>query len=295
MAKIDAGQDYDIIQTLTFEEASGTCNIRLYRGSNSAYSGNLYIRAGTSGGWSAVSVSGENTTFSVTNTTMQVAHNWNKDDDNYMTCSFYYQSTNLTKIEISQKAVLSGVIGDFFMFYYAYGCSSLTSLDAPDTSGITSVGDDFMYRYANHCSSLTSLGIPGTSSLTSVGDYFMYSYADICSSLTSLGVPDTSVITSVGDKFMYRYAYWCNALEKLILPKVGWFADNNIDWQVPSGRLGYLKGYVLNSADLTNWKALTAEGKTLYTNYIRSADNVIGPPKLGPKIGTKYALPPFSY
>jgi hypothetical protein len=58
------------------------------------------------------------------------------------------------------------------------------------------------------------------------------------------------------------------------LPAVGWFKDNNVNWSVPSNRLGVLKGRVLNSDDLSGWKALTAEGKTLYTNYIRDPELV---------------------
>jgi hypothetical protein len=38
--------------------------------------------------------------------------------------------------------------------------------------------------------------------------------------------------------------------------------------------LGVLKGRVLDSSDLSGWKALTAEGKTLYTNYIRDPELV---------------------
>ena len=248
MASINPTQDYDAIHTLTFASASGTCNISLHRGSFSDYTGTVYYRAGTSGAWTSLSVSGDSTTFNVTSTTMQVAHDWNKDGNNYMTPSFYYQTTNLTDINISQKAVLSGTVGNYFMYSYAQGCSSLTSLSVPDTSGITSVGSDFMFAYAGYCSSLTSLSVPDTSGLTSVGDFFMYGYAEGCSSLTSL-----------------------------ILPAVGWFATHNIDWSVPSGRLGYLKGYVNNVTDRGNWRALTTSTSpnTLYINYIRSADDVI--------------------
>ena len=51
-------------------------------------------------------------------------------------------------------------LGNYFMYCYAYNCSSLTSLSVPDTSGLTSVGGDFMTSYANGCSSLTSLILP---------------------------------------------------------------------------------------------------------------------------------------
>jgi len=384
MASINPTQDYDAIHTLTFASASGTCAIRLYRGSWSAYTGTVYYRAGTSGAWTSLSVSGTTTTFNVTSTTMQVAHDWNKSGNNYMTPSFYNQTTNLTDINISQKAVLSGTVGNYFMYnyargcssltslsvpdtsgltsvgnyfmyYYAYGCSSLTSLSVPDTSGLTSVGDSFMDTYASDCSSLTSLSVPDTSGLTSVGDYFMYyyaygcsnltslsvpdtsgltsvgdsfmeTYASYCSSLTSLSVPDTSGLTSVGDSFMDTYAYGCSSLTSLsvpdtsgltsvgdyffmysyarnctsltslILPAVGWFATHNVNWSVPSGRLGYLKGYVNNVTDRDNWRALTTSTSpnTLYLNYIRSADDVILPePPETPVVGEKYALPPF--
>lgn len=335
MATINPSQDYDAIHTLTFAEASGTCKIRLYRGSSSAYSGTVYYREGTSGAWTQLDVSGTDTTFSVTSTTMQIGHSWNKSGNNYMTPSFYGQSTNLTNISISQKAVLSGSIGTYFMVFYARDCSKLTSLDIPDTSSVTGVGNAFMGYYANGCTNLTSLSVPDTSSVTSAGDYFIYSYAydctnltslsvpdtssvtgvgnyfmdsyaigcseltslDVpdtssvtsvgnyfmrhyaygCTNLTSLSVPDTSSVTSVGYSFMYYYAYGCTKLTSLILPAVGWFANHDINWSVPSGRLNYLKGYVTDSSDLTDWQDLTTSTSpnTLYINYIRSTDDVV--------------------
>jgi hypothetical protein len=204
---------------------------------------------------------------------MQIAHNWNKSGNNYMTPSFW-NATNITSIAISQKSALTGTMGNFFMYYYARGCSSLTSLAVPDTSSLESVGDSFMYSYARDCSSLTSLDVPDTSSLSSAGNYFMYSYARDCSSLTSLAVPDTSSLESVGDSFMYYYAQGCSSLTKLVLPAVGWFQDNNVDWSVPASRLGVLEGHVLDSDDLSSWQALTVSGKTLHTNYIRDPDLV---------------------
>jgi hypothetical protein len=65
-----------------------------------------------------------------------------------------------------------------------------------------------MRSYANGCSSLTSLAVPDTSGLTSVGTAFMYSYAEGCSSLTSLAVPDTSGLESVGDIFHVLLCLW---------------------------------------------------------------------------------------
>jgi hypothetical protein len=233
--------------------------------------------------------------------------------------------SSLTSLSVPDTSGLTSV-GNFFMFYYAYGCTSLTSLSAPDTSGLTSVGDYFMYSYAEGCTNLTSLSVPDTSGLTgvgthfmdgyaygcsgltslsapdtsgltSVGDYFMYYYAYDCSNLTSLSVPDTSGLTSVGNFFMDYYAGECSSLTSLILPdSTGWFGSHNVDWSVPSGRLGYLYGYTPDSTSQTAWRALTVSGKTLYTNYIRAEDHVLlseQPPATTPVIGAKYPLPPF--
>jgi hypothetical protein len=161
------------------------------------------------------------------------------------------------------------------MAYYAYGCTSLTSLSVPDTSGLTSAGTYFMYYYAYGCTSLTSLSVPDTSGLTSAGTYFMGYYAYGCSSLTSLSVPDTSGLTSAGTYFMYYYAYNCTSLTSLMLPSAtGWFESHNISWGVPSTRLNYLYGYAPSATSQTAWQALTASGKTLYLNYIRSTSYV---------------------
>lgn len=188
-------------------------------------------------------------------------------------------------------------VGDDFMYSYADSCSNLTSLSVPDTSGLTGVGSRFMASYAYGCTSLTSLSVPDTSGLTSVGDYFMYSYAYGCSGLTSLSVPDTSGLESVGSLFMYGYASGCSSLTSLILPVgTGWFGSYNVNWSVPSGRLGSLYGYTPDSTSQTAWRALTVSGKTLYTNYIRAEDHVLiseQPPETTPTVGTKYPLPAF--
>ena len=192
--------------------------------------------------------------------------------------------SSLTSLSVPDTSGLTSV-GDYFMAYYAYSCSSLTSLSVPDTSGLTSVGNSFMTYYAYGCTSLTSLSIPDTSGLTSVGNSFMYSYARDCSALTSLSVPDTSGLTSVGTSFMAYYAYNCSSLTSFMLPSAtGWFASNNISWGVPSSRLGYLYGYAPSATSQTAWQALTASGKTLYLNYIRSTSYV----KVQAPIGNPY-------
>jgi len=290
MATINASQDYDFISTLTFASASGTCNIRLYKGSFLAVSGTVYYRTGTSGSWTTLSVSGTSTTFPVGSTTMQVANDYDKSGDDYMTQSFINQSTNLTEIAISQKAVLSGVIGNVFIYNYARNCSALTSLDVPDISNVTSVGDSFIIRYAQDCSSLTSLSVSNMSSITSIGDFFMFNYAINCSSLTSLQVPNTSSVSSVGSPFMDGFAKDCSSLERLELPAAGWFASNNIDWEVPSGRLNTVKGYVQNNTDKSDWQDLVLSGETLHTNYIRSTDDVIFGSGFNPAFGHRRLL-----
>ena len=330
---IDPNTDYDVVHTLTFneEDVGQTSPILLYRGSSMYYSGIIYYRPGTSGEWISLNVSGSATTFPIASTTMQIAHNWNKNGNDYMTPSFA-GGDKIKTISINTKEVLSGTIGNYFMAYYAYNCSSLTSLDIPDVSNITSVGDGFMSSYAGVCSSLTSLDVPDTSNITSVGDhflsnyarncyslesldvpdtsnitsagnYFMWGYAQVCSinslsapdissmisvgsnfmayytsmnySLTSLAIPDTSNIISAGNNFMVGYASYCYSLTSLILPKTGYLKNNNINLGVPSDRLGVLQGHVLDSADLSDWKNLVVDGKTLYTNYIRNANDVI--------------------
>jgi len=210
---------------------------------------------------------------------------------NFFMYSYADGCSSLTSLSVPDTSGLTSV-GDDFMSFYAYGCSNLTSLSVPDTSGLTSVGIAFMGYYANGCTSLTSLSVPDTSELTSVGIAFMCSYADGCSKLTSLSVPDTSGLTSVGYYFMGSYADGCSSLTSLILPdSTGWFGSHNVDWSVPSGRLGYLYGYTPDSTSQTAWRALTVSGKTLYTNYIRAEDHVLL--STTPAIGAKYPLPPF--
>ena len=192
----------------------------------------------------------------------------------YFMSNYARGCSSLTTLSVPDTSGLTSV-GDYFMYYYAYGCTSLTSLSVPDTSGLTSVGNYFMASYANGCTSLTSLSVPDTSGLTSVGIYFMSNYANGCSALTSLSVPDTSGLTSVGDYFMAYYADGCSSLTSFMLPSAtGWFASNNVSWSVPSSRLGYLYGYTPDATSQTAWQALTVSGKTLYTNYIQSSSYV---------------------
>ena len=235
---------------------------------------------------------------------------WNSTDCTLLAGHTYQFRTGSSAQNSSEEAILPNIkasvtvdwdtsgstittVGDYFLYSYAYGCSNLTSLSVPDTSGLTSVGDYFMASYADSCSSLTSLSVPDTSGLTTVGDYFMSYYAGDCTSLTSLSVPDTSGLTTVGSSFMASYARSCTSLTSLILKgDTGWFSSHNISWSVPSSRLNYLYAYC-DSAYLTNWQGLTTSGKTLYTNYIQSPSYVKALVIPTPVIGEKYPLPPF--
>jgi hypothetical protein len=250
------------------------------------------------------------TVATLPNIKADVVINWDETEDIIMSVGDYFmryyarECSNLTSLGVPDTSGIKSV-GDLFMYNYAYRCASLASLKAPDTSGITSVGSDFMRSYANGCTSLTLLGVPDTSGIKSVGDLFMgnyaqscasltslkapdtsgftsvgksflYNYAAGCVSLTSLGVPDTSGLTSAGIDFMLNYASGCNALEKYILPEnTGWFIPRNVNWSVPAGRLGVLKGIAPTPQAVADWQALTVSGKTLYTNYIRNAADIL--------------------
>ena len=162
---------------------------------------------------------------------------------------------------------------------------------------LSGMSSDYTAILPNIKASVTVAWDTTATPISTVGDYFMASYADSCSNLTSLSVPDTSGLTSVGNYFMYGYADGCSSLTSLILPdSTGRFGSYNVNWSVPSGRLGYLYGYTPDSTSQTAWRALTVSGKTLYTNYIRAEDHVLlseQPPATTPVIGAKYPLPPF--
>jgi len=263
-------------------------------------------REGTSGTWQSTSCTltagkvyqfrtplsgmGSGTTAVLPNIKASVTVDWDTTATPITTVgdcfmSYYaYGCTSLTSLSVPDTSGLTSV-GTYFMAYYANGCTALTSLSVPDTSGLTSIGASFMRSYASGCTSLTSLSVPDTSGLTSVGNYFMAYYAFGCSSLTSLSVPDTSGLTSVGTYFMAYYANNCSSLTSFMLPSAtGWFESHNISWGVPSTRLNYLYGYAPSATSQTAWQALTAEGKTLYTNYIQSSSYV----KVQAPIGNPY-------
>ena len=189
---------------------------------------------------------------------------------------YAFRCTNLTALAAPDASGLA-YAPNFFMLNYANGCTKLTTLDAPITSNLTSAGPSFLAGYAFGCTGLLSLSIPDTSKLEQAFANFLASYASGCTNLKSINIPDTSKLNSVsGGYFMASSFKNCNALEELVLPSsLGWYEDNNVSWDVASGRLGILKGVTPNAAAKAAWDLLTVSGKTLYTNYIQSTDNVI--------------------
>ncbi len=219
LSKINPFQDYDLIATLKFAEPKGDCHIYLHRGSFATASGTVYYSTGAGAKWKELAVEGDKTVIPVSDTTIHVGLNWDKDGDNYTTPSFRNNS-NLREITFSQKAVLGGKIGDYFFYFFAYNCPNLVTLDVPDISGVTEVGGYFMVAYAQGCFSLPYLPVPNTANITEVGDYFLGSYALDCHKLQYLSVPNTSLITSAGEGFLASYARECFGLTLLDAPDV---------------------------------------------------------------------------
>ena len=271
----DIVPEIDAIHTLTFEEASGTCRIRLYRGSGSAFTGgNVYIREGTSGSWTLLSVSGTETTFPVTSKVMQVAHDWNKSGNDYMTVSFRGQATNLVGISLKCKKIF-GSVGNYFMAFYAYGCTALKTLSVPEFPLLESINEYFMISYAQNCSNLKVLKSPILPSVSSVGAMFMRYYASGCPSLETFYLPQLPVSVSTGTYFMDGISLSSDSLSSLILPKPGYLHNSSTNLGISSDRIGYLKGYVIDPDDLDDWKEKTSEGGFLYINKIQDPDDVV--------------------
>ena len=87
-------------------------------------------------------------------------------------------------------------IGDFAFF----GCSSLTSIDIPDS--VSAIGDGAF----SGCSSLTSIDIPD--SVSAIGDGAFFG----CNLLTSIDIPDS--VTDIGNLAFYG----CNLLASIDIP-----------------------------------------------------------------------------
>ena len=113
-------------------------------------------------------------------------------------CSITKADKNVTSLRIPSEYLGKPVtsIGN----YTFYGCSSLTSIEIPNS--VTSIGNYTFYG----CSSLASIEIPN--SVTSIGNYAF----EECSSLASIEIP--SSVTSIG-----HYAFYdCSSLTSIEIP-----------------------------------------------------------------------------
>ncbi|WP_461248366.1 hypothetical protein, partial [Treponema sp. R6D11] len=130
------------------------------------------------------------------------------------------------------------------MAYYAAGCASLESLDAPDLTSFKNLNDcsSFMYHYSADNRNLLTLGVPDTSNITAVGSAFMKSYASGCSSLTSLEAPNLANTVVNGNSFLESYANGCYNLQTLGAPSFAAVTGNTNC---------FLRNYASGCANLT--------------------------------------------
>lgn len=111
-----------------------------------------------------------------------------------------------------------------------------------------------------------------------LGVDFMHAYAALQSSLVSVDLPSLSNTIEVGTSSFFMYVYDCTSLEEIHLPAIGGYKNEDFDYidlDIPSSRLGILKGYTKKYKDAVEWRKLTAEGKFLYNNYIRDPALII--------------------
>ena len=212
--------DYDFITTCNWT-ATGTYTLRAYRGSNTdvVTSYSLYYRKKgattwieTTNGQVVIASTGE----------WEIANDWNKSGNDVLTHS-YYEITAIdkcTKVEFDETS-LGTTIGNYFLAYCWYDCSSLSSMPSGFNlpSGITTVGNFFLTSCWYGCSSLSSMpsGFNLPSDITTVGDYFLYLCWLNCSSLASMpsGFNIPSGITSAGNNFLYYCWYNCSSLTSM--------------------------------------------------------------------------------
>ncbi|MDR1797128.1 MAG: dockerin type I domain-containing protein [Clostridiales Family XIII bacterium] len=198
--------------------------------------------------------------------------------------AYAYECSSLTSLEAPDVSGLT-TAENAFLQQYAYSCRSLETLDAPVTSNLTTVKGNFLYNYALACTGLTQLGIPDTSKITAAGSTFMGYYAYNCPSLTTLGLPDTTALTSASINFMQRYAATCTGLDSFTATSApGWLATHDISWETPAAAAEDEEGLVVivPYEYLADWRALTAEGKTLALNQITDPANVLPDEEPGP-------------
>ena len=212
--------DYDFITTCNWTK-TGTYTLEAYRGSNTnvASSFTIYYRKKGASTWSSTT----NGQINITSTgEWEVANNWNKLGNDCLTHS-YYGITAINKCTdvYFNETSLGATVGDYFLAYCWFRCTSLTSMPSGFNlpSGITSVGNSFLAYCWRNCTSLTSMpsGFNIPTGITSVGNNFLSDCWHSCTSLTSMpsGFNLPSGITSVGNYFLAFCWYSCTSLTSM--------------------------------------------------------------------------------
>ena len=215
--------DYDFITTCNWTK-TGTYTLQAFRGSGASevttyYASIFYRKKGTST-WTPLNSSGQMVVDSTGE--WEVANNWNKLGNDCLTHS-YYGITAIDKCTdvYFNETTLGSNVGNYFLTYCWYGCTSLTSMPSGFNlpTGITSVGNYFLNSCWDACSSLTSMpsGFNLPTGITSVGDYFLYYCWNSCTSLSSMpsGFNLPTGITSVGSDFLGSCWRGCTSLSSM--------------------------------------------------------------------------------
>ena len=147
--------DYDFITTCNWT-ATGTYTLKAYRGSitNVVTSYSLFYRkkgdttwTTTTNGQVVIASTGE----------WEIANDWNKSGNNVLTHSYSGITAidKCTKVEFDETS-LGTTIGDYFLAYCWYGCTSLTSMPSGFNlpSGITIAGGNFLAYCWYNCTAL---------------------------------------------------------------------------------------------------------------------------------------------
>jgi len=151
-----------------------------------------------------------------------VANDWNKSGNDCLTHSYsgITAINSCTDVYFNETS-LGATVGNHFLFFCWYNCTSISSMPAGFNlpSGITGVGSNFLALCWGGCTSLTSMpsGFNIPTGITSIGSSFIQSCWFGCSSLTSMpsGFNIPTGITSVGDNFLYQCWYGCSSLTSM--------------------------------------------------------------------------------
>ena len=152
-------RDYDFITTCNWT-STGTFTLRAHRGSteNVVSSYTLYYRKKGTSTWSSTT----NGQIVISSTgEWEVANDWNRSGSNVLTHS-YFEITAIDEVTdvYFNESTLGTTIGNDFLYFCWYGCSSLTSMPSGFNlpSGITSVGNNFLSYCWGDCTNLKADG-----------------------------------------------------------------------------------------------------------------------------------------